>query len=172
MPRSVAPPCDLSDALLALTAPGDTHDVSERIVEYAPRVCAGCNLAGLFVVANETVVTAACTDRVVADLDQVQFELDEGPCLDAVSERRAYQARDLALDTQWPRFGAAAQRAGIRSALAIPLATEGIRALALYGYSPDAFDGDRLARTTTYATVAAIALDSATHAPRLAAHRP
>lgn len=161
MLRSVAPPCDLSEALLALIAPGDTNDVAERIVEYAPRVCVGCDLAGLFVVANELVITAACTDRVVGDLDQLQFELDEGPCLDAVSERATYQARDLAVDRQWPRFGIAAQRAGIRSVLAIPLATEGIRALAFYGYAPDTFQDDRLALATTFGTVAAIALDSA-----------
>ena len=159
--RSVDPPCDLSDALLALIAAGDTNDVSERIVAYAPRVCVGWSLAGLFVVANEMVVTAACTDDVVADLDQVQFDLDEGPCLDAVSERSTYQARDLVVDMQWPRFGIAAQRAGVRSVLAIPLATEEIRALALYGYSPAAVEDDRLARAATFATIAAIALDGA-----------
>jgi hypothetical protein len=161
MLRSVQPPCDLSDALLALIAPGDTKDVSDRIVDYALRACVGFDLAGLFVVTNEKIVTAACTDRSVADLDQLQFELDEGPCLDAVSERCTYHACDLAVDTQWPRFGSAAQRIGIRSVLAIPLAAEGVRALALYAYSANAFRGRRLDRATTFATVAAIALDLA-----------
>jgi hypothetical protein len=68
--RSVDPPCDLADALLALIAAGDTTEVSERIVAYAPRVCVGWSLAGLFVVANEAVV---------------------------LSERLTYQAPDLAV---------------------------------------------------------------------------
>jgi hypothetical protein len=153
--------CDLSTAALELFAPGPISHVWKRIVELSVRANADCDSAGLFVVENARVVTAACTDNGIIDLDRLQFDADEGPCLDAVSERRAYYACDLVGDARWPRFRVGAARAGVRSVFAIPLAISGASALAFYGLRPSMFCPGAQARASHFTTLAAIALDVA-----------
>jgi ANTAR domain-containing protein/GAF domain-containing protein len=50
--------------------------------------------------------TPVHTDEAAAELDQVQYELAEGPCLTAADQNGPALAfsGDLRADTQWPRF--------------------------------------------------------------------
>jgi len=149
---------DLSDVAGALSAPGTVADVRKRIVQMAAVPDAGCD-AGLFVVENEQVVTAACTSPYIFSLDRSQFETDEGPCLDAISDRRTYFVDDLTIDEQWPRFRIRAVAAGVRSVLSIPLAVQDLSVLAIYSTRPRTFDDVVRTRASHFATLAAIALD-------------
>jgi hypothetical protein len=73
-------------------------------VETAP----GAQHAGLTVVtARREVVTPAATGDVVREVDRAQYETGQGPCLDAVFERRTVQ--QVA-----PFVGASASRAFAR----------------------------------------------------------
>lgn len=121
----------------------------------------GCDAAGVFVVKDERVTTAAASEPMVVELDQLQFETDEGPCLDAVSEGGTTYASDLADDPRWPSFGPAAVGAGIRSALAFRMSDRTVSALNLYARLPGAFGATDRAKGLIFATLAGLALDAA-----------
>ena len=130
----------------------------QQIVDLAVQTVEGCAGAGIFVVENEQVITTASTDELVVELDRLQFEADEGPCLDAVSEATPFYAQDLSDDPRWPRFGPAASAIGVRSLIAFPLTHDRPSALSLYGLVPDAFGPTDRAKGILVATLAGVAL--------------
>ncbi len=85
--------------------------------------------------------TAAATGPVVEHLDGLQYELEQGPCLDAWEQRRVVRIDDIAEDDRWPRWTAAAKGSQMRSALSVPLVAGGdaLGAIKVYGREPGAF---------------------------------
>ncbi len=153
---------NLTETARILYSTGSVAATLQRIVERAVENIDGCDRAGIFIVRDETVTTAASTDDLVAELDALQFETDEGPCLDAVSEAPTYYAEDLAEDDRWPRFGPRAVALGTRSVLAFRLSSEDtLAALNLYAQLPRAFGATDRAKGLILATVAGGAFGSA-----------
>lgn len=151
----------VAEVARALFEPGTVEGVLNRVVGLAGETIDGCDEAGIFVVVDERVITTAWSDPIVVTLDELQFETDEGPCLDAVSERRTFYAQDLGQDQRWPSFGRAATEAGMRSLIAFPMSTHHLSALNLYARLPDAFGATDRAKGAIFATLAGLALDSA-----------
>jgi GAF domain-containing protein len=153
---------DLGETARALFAAGSVAATLQRIVEVAVETIDGCDHAGLFVVEDEAVTTPASTDDLVEKLHALQFETDEGPCLDAVSEADTYYAEDLADEDRWPAFATGAVAAGIRSVLAFRMRSNGtLVALNLYAELPRAFGATDRAKGLIFATLASSALGSA-----------
>src|SRR5687768_87989 len=66
--------------------------------------------------------TTAATDPLVAEIDQAQYDVDAGPCLDAVRHGRTYRIDETLDDSlPWSEFRAAAGLAGVHSTLSLPL---------------------------------------------------
>ena len=86
--------------------------LSQHIVDLAESTIDGCDAAGVFVVQNGAVVTAAASAPMVNTLDRLQIEANEGPCLDASVRGTTFYAHDLADDERWPTFGPRAVDAG------------------------------------------------------------
>jgi len=152
---------NLSEVARTLFAPGSVTGSMQLTVHLAVSTIDGCDAAGIFLVRDGRVVTAASTDPIVVELDELQFANNEGPCLEAVADGGSTYAPDLADDSRWPQFGPAAARAGIRSALAFRLSDRPISALNLYARTPAAFDATDRATGLIFATLAGIALDAA-----------
>ncbi len=55
---------------------------------------------------------AFATDPSAGRLDELQTELDDGPCLRAVWEQQTVRIPDMATESRWPHFAAAAIQAG------------------------------------------------------------
>jgi GAF domain-containing protein len=87
--------------------------------------------------------TAAASDEVVREADDLQYELGEGPCLSAWSRRAVVRVDDLAADGRWPRWGPAAAELGMRAALSAPLFARNscLGALKVYAGTPGGFSG-------------------------------
>ncbi|GAB2686399.1 GAF and ANTAR domain-containing protein [Thalassiella azotivora] len=142
----------------------------EQVVRLAARTVDGCDAAGVSLrVGQGAVETPACTDPVVARADSAQYELDEGPCLDAIREHTAYVAQDLTVDRRWPRWAPRAVELGLGSMLTVRLAApEGtIGALNLYARSADAFDAADVEVAQVFAVHAALALAASREADGL-----
>jgi len=152
---------NLSEVARTLFAPGSVTGSIQLTVDLAVSTIDGCDAAGIFLVRDGRVVTAASTDPIVVELDELQFANNEGPCLEAVADGGSTYAPDLADDSRWPQFGPAAARAGIRSALAFRLSDRPISALNLYARMPAAFGATDRATGLIFATLAGIALDAA-----------
>ncbi|KQY59810.1 hypothetical protein ASD11_09795 [Aeromicrobium sp. Root495] len=154
---------DLSEIALALHESADSEQTVERVAEFA-RSAVGCDDAGVLLVqARNRIETAAATSGPVARAHDLQVELDEGPCLDALENRDTiYQIEDLTFDDRWPRWGAAVLELGYRSVVSVPLATAARRygSLNVYASRPHAFDEDDVAVASILARHASLALAS------------
>ena len=107
--------------------------------------------------------TPVNTAPVVAELDALQLDGHEGPCLDCMDQATAVYAEELADDPRWPNFGPQASGAGVRSVLSLCLTREGTvaGALNLYARFPLAFGAVDRARGLVLAGLAGLALSVA-----------
>lgn len=153
----------VSEAAKSLFTAGGAGDTLQRIVDLGVETVDGCDLAGIFLLASGgTITTAALSDPMVSEIDRLQRECGEGPCLDVIAGAAVVYAVDLGDDSRWPHFAPHASDAGIRSALALRLAANATSgALNLYGCYPQAFGIVDRAKGTILATLAGIALSSA-----------
>jgi hypothetical protein len=88
--------------------------------------------------------TLAASDALAARLDELQFDLGEGPCWDAMKFGRPVLEPDLRNrpNTVWPAFSAAILHDDIRSIFAFPLSVGPLRmgAIDLYSVAPVSLD--------------------------------
>lgn len=88
--------------------------------------------------------TVAASDGQAARLDELQFDLGEGPCWDAMRARRPVLAPDFhgTSRTEWPALAAAASGDSVVSLFAFPLVIGPLRigAVDLYSVAPVALD--------------------------------
>jgi GAF domain-containing protein len=103
---------------------------------------------------NGPIKTLAPTDPRVLKADEMQYELGEGPCVQAALEEHVVLVQDLAADSRWPKYGARAVELGIGGQLAFQFdaghQTRG--ALNLYAGRPNAFDADSVSLAQMYAS--------------------
>ena len=106
--------------------------------------------------------TVACSDPLASEIDEVQYQLDDGPCLHAMRTGDRVSIDDTAGRARWPRFEAAAQARGIRSCLALPLVADGkpVGALNLYARGVAAFGPGQVHRAENLAENASGALSA------------
>ena len=123
----------------------------------------GAGIAMVTKAGNRGVVCA--TDDVSARIEELQFSLGEGPCVDAVSTGVPVLIADLlapngAAVERWPAFMEGAQTAGVRAVFAFPLRIGAIvvGALDLYNDQPGELDGVQLSAALMAADAAALAL--------------
>jgi GAF domain-containing protein len=105
--------------------------------------------------------TQAATDDMCRRADELQIELGEGPCLQAIRDEETVVVRDLTSEQRWPKWSSrAAEELGVRSMLCLQLFVaddDSIGALSLYSKQWDAFD-DYDVRITALALAAHVAI--------------
>ncbi|UYG17093.1 GAF and ANTAR domain-containing protein [Brachybacterium huguangmaarense] len=110
--------------------------------------------------------SVAATSDVPGLIDALQYEVGEGPCLEAATEDTVVLSEDLAADVRWPRFSARCVHAtSISSMLCarLLLADGDSGALNLYATRPHAFADADVTITSVLATFAALALAHELH---------
>ena len=112
----------------------------------------------------------AASNSACRQIEELQFSLAEGPCIEAFSSRRPVLEPDLAERgwRRWPGYAAAAQECGVRAVFAFPLQVGAARlgALDVYRDEPGSLSSQALRDALTFAEVAVgILLDG----PRAAA---
>lgn len=145
---------------------GDTgyHDALSRIVELAVAMAPGSSAATLSVPTRHAPATAASTDPGGRVADQMQFDLGEGPTLDALSQTGPSHSFEVANDRRWPHWGPRAERElAITSALSFPLhaSSTTLGALTLYSSSPSTITSDTIPHLDAFAAIAATAMHAA-----------
>jgi GAF domain-containing protein len=153
---------DFSETARLLFSAGSVTDTLTQVVDLAVATIEGCDFAGLFLVEDDDVTTPVHTDTVVQEVDALQHQTGEGPCLDAIAHHLIFYADDLSTDPRWPRFGPQAAERGIRSVLALPLTTNGHDgAVNLYARYPAAFGVVDRGKGVILASLASVALSAA-----------
>ena len=113
---------------------------------------------------------AAASDPASERVDELQFALGEGPCMDAFTSRRPVLEPDLDSGgkSRWPVYSAAAHAEGVRAAFSFPLQIGASRlgVLDLYRDVPGSLSAEELAQALTFADVAtSMLLDGQEQAP-------
>jgi hypothetical protein len=119
-------------------------DTVEKALGVAVEIIEGCQHAGISLVrGGRRIETPAATSRVAEEGDRLQYELNEGPCLDSIAFEETIRCPDLLTETRWPKWAPrVARELGVRSMLCFQLFTtvRSLGALNLYSESTDAFD--------------------------------
>lgn len=106
------------------------------------------------------VLSVATSNAVAASVDEVQYGMDTGPCLEALRTQKLVSVPDVARETRWGGYPDHALSRGVRSSLSVPLNVAGktVGALNAYGSEPDVFTGDLSEQMLTFAAQAEVAL--------------
>jgi hypothetical protein len=104
--------------------------------------------------------TVAATDGPALTLEDLQFTLGEGPCVDASRSGRPVLQPDLAATAprRWPAFAGGALAAGVAAVFAFPLRVGAIRVgvLDLYRATPGALGPEELREALSFADAATL----------------
>jgi len=150
---------------LALMDETDEPMVQQRLVEFAVTAIPGADHAAVTLIDRKgRRSTTASTDPVPLQVDALQYELDQGPCLQALVRDDIVTAPDLASDGQWPQFAAATvERTPVRSMLSFRLyiSDEERAALNLYAERASAFGEQSAATGAIFAAYCSMALIAA-----------
>jgi hypothetical protein len=104
--------------------------------------------------------TVAASDDRTGKADLLQYELGEGPCLDAVRTDEILLADDLTGDQRWPRWTPHALGLGFGGVIAVRLFTDTpLGALNLYSDRPRAYDAIDLHAARVVAAHSSVILD-------------
>jgi transcriptional regulator with GAF, ATPase, and Fis domain len=155
---------DMNDLFLRMALELEDHETVDQaldtIAQYA-RVAVGADDAGIMVVHGKQVETPVATSKEVARAHDLQAELNEGPCLQAViGGEHTYLVRNTLDDDRWPTWGKAAADIGYHSSISSSMETKTRRygSLNVYSRNVDAFDDEDVAVTKMLAAHASVAM--------------
>jgi GAF domain-containing protein len=107
--------------------------------------------------------TAAFTGQLALELDERQYEVGFGPCVDSAVSGTSVHIRDMAAEDRWPTYAPGAAQLGCRSSVStpLPLLQDLTGALNIYSLEPDHFTDADLELAETVASYAATPLVNA-----------
>jgi len=147
-----------SRIVAALSAGGDGWS-SARLCAVCPGIV-GVNGAGVMLMSGDIPRgSLSSTDDVSQLIEELQFTLGEGPCVDAYQQGRVVAEPDLAepVAPRWPAFTPSALQAGVRAVFGFPLRVGTVRlgALNLYRDRPGLLNREQHADALVVAELAA-----------------
>jgi GAF domain-containing protein len=117
-------PESLVAALMKLTEVVQTErtlgGILARIVETAVMSVPGCGAASITISIEGRPATAAMTARVALELDLVQYDAEDGPCVEALQMGRTIRVDLVEPGEAYPHFAVSAQQVGVRGVLSVP----------------------------------------------------
>ena len=160
-PRSASFFAQVSQDLMQI---GEERPTLQSVVERAVEVVPACDWASVTLRRrrNRTETVAASSD-IAREADQLQYDLEEGPCLEAAATGEPRLSNHLEDSEDWPRWGPRAAKIGVNALLGIQLSTsdEVLGALNLYAGTAGAFTRDDIDIAEIYVTHATNALTAA-----------
>ena len=160
-----------ASAARALQDQRDTQSTLDRSALLATELIPSCEYATIATVhRNGAIDTSAATDHRASLADQLQYQLNEGPCLEAIRHRDAVISHDLGQEDRWPRWSpTVASDLGLRSTLCLQLFTTAfvLGGLNLYSTTVNAFNDEDLSKATSFAAHVAVAVAEAQTADEL-----
>ncbi|WP_181064374.1 GAF and ANTAR domain-containing protein [Pseudoclavibacter sp. AY1F1] len=143
-------------AVQTLQAPLDSVEaVADSLVDLFPVSGAAVSTIGELL-GNQTV---SASNEIAARLDELQFDLGEGPCWDTLATGRPVLAPNLheLPETRWPVFGAAIPRDQVGALFAFPMLVGPLQvgAIDLYAAAPTNFEPLQTKQASRLATLVA-----------------
>lgn len=157
---------EILHALQKLSSLLESEDAFERtlktVVDLACSTLPGCDSAGVTLRIDGRDTTAASSDSYTLELDKIQYDSDQGPCVEALETGVPQFIDAISDETRWPEFRERAASQGLRSSASFPLRTNGpVGALNLYAREEHAFDEASRSIGEIFARQSSIALENA-----------
>ncbi len=148
-------------ALLLSTESFD--DLLLGVAELSVRLVGGASTASITVAERGRVITVAATDPPATQIDQHQYELGAGPCLEALRTVSVVHVPDVRGERRWSGLDVVMAGHGMTSVLAVPLVVRDGAAgvLNLYSGAVAGFDERDQELARALAAHAAVALTAA-----------
>jgi diguanylate cyclase (GGDEF)-like protein len=133
--------------------------LTARILEALPISGAGVMLTD----EHDEMHFISATDDVLHQIEPLQIELGEGPCLRAFHTGEQVLVPDLANDPRFPKFGPRAAEKGLAAVFSFPMRSNGVRigAADMYQQRPEPLDRNALLAGQVLADVAAAYIQNA-----------
>jgi GAF domain-containing protein len=146
-------PGDFTELQKALLGSDSIEQFLQELALLAARLVADGLSCGMTMRPSGRPVTVACSDGLAAQVDEVQYQLDSGPCLHAMRQGILVRIDDTADEANWPESESEAAARGIHSCLALPLIADGkpVGALNLYARAAGAFGAGETRRGERFA---------------------
>jgi hypothetical protein len=152
----------MEQVALSLRYPMDVAGALQAITLGAAEAVPGIEQASVSITGTDgRIQTLAPTGTLAVEADEMQYELNEGPCLDAVLDEPVVQVDDIRTDPRWPSYGPrVAKQLGIGSQLAFQFHAEphARGSLNLYSSRPNAITNETRQIGVLFANLAAVAL--------------
>jgi transcriptional regulator with GAF, ATPase, and Fis domain len=138
-----------------------------RITATAEQAIGGCEAASISLITATGPTTFGATDPLAAEGDQIQYEENEGPCLDAAMEEQWISTPDLAVDPRWPRSAARlALQLGVHSMFSCRMTLDAaphhtLGGMNLYATTPRAFNEQDQMLAILLSSLGAVVVDAA-----------
>ena len=144
---------DFTELQRALLGTQTIEQFLQEVALLAARLVPDGMSCGMTMRPNGRPVTVACSDELASQVDELQYQVGDGPCLHALREGRMVHIDDTARGADWPGFQAEAASRGIGSCLALPLVADGkpVGALNLYARGVAAFGATQVRRAENLA---------------------
>ena len=141
----------------------DLQSTLDEITRVAVATLPSCDGASLTTFQEGTPGVVAAADEWSRQLDELQYEEREGPCLDAARTGNVFRVRDLEVDTRWPFYAPRATGLGARSMVSLPMSAEGkvVGALNVYSREADRFSAEDVSLGELMAAQAGVAMQVA-----------
>ena len=172
----MGPRPDIGAALLQasreISQPRDLQTTLNIIVTTAAHSLPGIDHVGITIASSDgSMETRASSDTFVTELDVLQYELGEGPCVHAMTVQAVTTVDWAGQDRRWPRFMPLAVAKGLRSQLGMRLYNEKdtLGGLNMYSTSSDTIDPDAIHMAELFAAHASLVLGHARREEQLSA---
>lgn len=161
----------MTEVATTLLVPIDLDEALSRITHSVVDAVPAIDHASISVTTRRgEITTLAPTGALPLKADELQYELGEGPCLEAALSEPVVQVDDLATDQRWPAYGPKAAALGLGSQLAFQFDAKphARGALNLYADRPHVLDVESRQLSAMFATMVAVAMGWAQHDQTLA----
>jgi GAF domain-containing protein len=112
----------MARAARAIHCPLSLDETLSTIADTALFSLPGFDAVGISTVDKHGEVhTRAATQQLVWELDRLQYDLSEGPCLDSLGDADVVTVPELRHDQRWPHYVPCAVRLGVKSQLSAKL---------------------------------------------------
>lgn len=144
-----------------------TRGVEDFLTELAGLAAAAlASSCGITSRRGDQPITVASSDSLADSVDEVQYDVGQGPCLQAMATGKVVHVPDVTDERRWGSYPARALANGVASSLSLPLSSDGysVGALNLYARTTHAFDDPAdVARAAAFASQGSAVLTVAVH---------
>jgi GAF domain-containing protein len=135
-------------------------DMMGKIARLTQAVLPGADEVSVTLIERGQPTTVAFTGPLAVALDERQYALGRGPCLDSIDAGQPVRVASTADEERWRDWAKQAAEEGCGSSLSVPvpLQREVLAALNVYSTRPDAFDDASAELGITFAAYAGVTL--------------